>query len=166
MSWYAVYTKSRAEKKLAGELDKLGISNYLPLKKTERQWSDRKKQVEVPAINCYLFVNIEPTQKEVLFRQPHFVAFVRSFGEAAIIPDDQMDIMRRTVEGIEAFEIVATTILVGQKVKITSSPLEGIEGIITKTGGKGKLYISILTTGLSLVIDSEKITVEPICEID
>ena len=43
-----VYTKPRQEKKIANELTKIGIEAYCPGKVVERQWSDRKKKVEVP----------------------------------------------------------------------------------------------------------------------
>jgi len=57
--WYAVYTKSRTEKKLTGRLNEKGIESYLPLRKTLKQWSDRKKIVEEPLISSYVFVNIQ-----------------------------------------------------------------------------------------------------------
>ena len=43
--WYALYVKSRTEKKVAAELEKQGIINYLPLQKILKQWSDRRKWV-------------------------------------------------------------------------------------------------------------------------
>lgn len=42
--WYAVYTSSRAEKKVKIRLDEIGIVNYLPLKTEIRVWSDREKK--------------------------------------------------------------------------------------------------------------------------
>jgi len=62
--WFAAYTRSRNEKKVAGELEEQHIEYYLPLIKTIRQWSDRKKKVEVPLINSYIFVRI--IEKEYL----------------------------------------------------------------------------------------------------
>lgn len=160
MSWYAIYTKSRAEKKLSEELNKKGIANYLPLKKVLRQWSDRQKWVEMPAINCYLFVDIEPSQIEIIYAQNHFVSFVRSFGQNAIIPSEQIDIMRRTLECDVESTFEPSGMVVGQKVKIITPPLEGVEGIVSKVNGKKKLYITIETTGLSLVLSLDKFEFE------
>ena len=53
--WYAVYTKSRFEKKLYSELVNKGIECYLPLKSEKRQLSDRVKIVEEPLIRGYFF---------------------------------------------------------------------------------------------------------------
>ena len=56
--WYAIYVKSRHEKVIFSELQKKGIESSLPLMTTIRQWSDRKKKVEVPLFRSYLFVKI------------------------------------------------------------------------------------------------------------
>ena len=50
-AWYAVYTNSRAEKRVSDRLAEMGIETFLPLQKTLRQWSDRKKLVEKPLIS-------------------------------------------------------------------------------------------------------------------
>ncbi|HDO06779.1 MAG TPA: hypothetical protein ENG85_03760, partial [Bacteroidetes bacterium] len=60
--WYALYVRSRTEKKVAVELEGADIDFYLPLEKRLRQWSDRKKWVEEPLFRSYIFVHI--TQKE------------------------------------------------------------------------------------------------------
>ena len=67
MPWYVVYTKSKQEKKVAEGLKKLGIEAYCPLVTVMKQWSDRKKKVEVPLINSYVFVNIDERQRDDVF---------------------------------------------------------------------------------------------------
>ena len=44
-SWYAIYVKSRAEKKVALELEYNNIDYYLPLIKRLKQWSDRRGRI-------------------------------------------------------------------------------------------------------------------------
>ena len=160
MAWYAVYTRSRAEKKLAEKLELLGIESYLPIKRELRTWSDRKKWVELPAINGYLFVNIEDKQRDILYNIPHFVAFVRAFGEAAKIPPIQIELMRKTVAQNIPFTIEANALTVGRLVRILTPPFENIEGIITKTATRNRIYITLQGTDLSIVIDSDKFEVE------
>jgi transcription antitermination factor NusG len=41
--WYALYTRSRWEKKIHEALLEKGIESYLPLQKILKQWSDRRK---------------------------------------------------------------------------------------------------------------------------
>ena len=55
-NWHAIYVASRQEKKVLEALLNKKIEAYLPLIKTLRQWSDRKKLVEFPLMPGYVFV--------------------------------------------------------------------------------------------------------------
>jgi len=57
-NWYAVYTRPRAEKKVADALTKKKIENFSPINKVIRQWSDRKKIVYEPLFTSYVFVKV------------------------------------------------------------------------------------------------------------
>jgi transcription antitermination factor NusG len=54
--WYALYTKPRAEKLVHQRLIEVEIEAFLPLQKTIRIWSDRKKMIEKPLLSSYVFV--------------------------------------------------------------------------------------------------------------
>ena len=56
--WYAIFTKPRAEKKVHQRMLDNNIEAFLPLIKTVRQWTDRKKILHVPLISSYVFVNM------------------------------------------------------------------------------------------------------------
>ena len=45
--WYALYVKPRSEKKVATRLTNLGFEVCVPTQQVMRQWSDRKKKVEI-----------------------------------------------------------------------------------------------------------------------
>ena len=66
--WYAVYTNPRAEKQVHKRLIEAGIESFLPLQKTLRQWSDRKKVVEKPLISSYVFVKASFKQFATIFK--------------------------------------------------------------------------------------------------
>ena len=88
--WYALYTASRAEKKVKERFEKEDITHYLPLHEVTRVWSDRKKKVVVPVINGYIFVCITPDEMRKVKQIPGVVQFVRDKGAPAIIPESQM----------------------------------------------------------------------------
>ena len=56
--WFAVHARSRHEVKAAAELERAGVTTFLPLVSEVHRWSDRHKLVEVPLFPCYLFVCI------------------------------------------------------------------------------------------------------------
>ena len=53
--WYAIYTKPRAEKHVNQRLLEKGVETFLPLQKTYRIWSDRKKLVEISSASLISF---------------------------------------------------------------------------------------------------------------
>jgi transcription antitermination factor NusG len=159
-SWYALYTKSRAEKKAAEGLGKLGISNYLPLKRELRQWSDRKKWVDVPAISSYIFIKIDPSQYNTVFEVNGVVAYVSHKGKAVTIPEHEIIAMQRTIENKIAFNIESTRIKKGEEITVTSGPLKGIKGIVQNIQGSKKLFLNISNIGYTLVIDLNDAMIE------
>lgn len=58
--WYAIYTKSRFEKKVHRDLQQSKFQVFLPLVKEIKKWSDRIKTVSVPLL---------PSNKKKLLNQ-------------------------------------------------------------------------------------------------
>ncbi len=156
-SWYALYTKSRAEKKVYEDLKNQGIEVYLPLKREQRQWSDRKKWVEVPVISSYIFIKISPSQYRDVFNARGVVAYVSHKGKAVAIPEREIEAMRRTVENKLAFSVESDKLKKGETVTITSGPLKGIEGEVEEIQGTKKLYLRISHIGYMLVLNLDEV---------
>ncbi len=132
--WHAVYVSSRTEKKISENLINKGIEAYVPLVKTMRQWSDRKKMVEFPLLNGYVFVKINPAENDKVMQTKGIVNFVRSEGKIAIIRDIEIDRLKQLVElgyHLEANGI-STKYKEGDKIKINSGVLKGIEGYVVE----------------------------------
>ena len=157
-SWYALYTKSRAEKKALEELTKVGIEAYLPLKKVLRQWSDRKKWVEMPIISSYIFIKIAPADYQRVFDVRGIVAYVSYKGKACVIPESDILAMRRTIENQMEFSVETNTIKKGQLITVTSGPLEGIKGEVIDVQGTKKIILSICNIGYTLVVNLDDAT--------
>ena len=79
--WYAIYTKPRAEKLVNQRLLEEGVETFLPLQKTYRIWSDRKKLVEKPLLPSYLFVKTKTKNFHYVYRVPGIVKFVSFEGQ-------------------------------------------------------------------------------------
>ena len=56
--WHAVFTASRAEKKVRDRLEELGVECFLPVQTVLRQWTYRKSRVVVPVIAGLVFVRV------------------------------------------------------------------------------------------------------------
>jgi hypothetical protein len=93
LSWFAVQTKPRHEKKAAAELQEKGISAFLPLCSEKRQWSDRQRVVELPLFPQYVFVRIAQSlnTRVLVLRTNGITSFVGMRGMGIPIPDEQIE---------------------------------------------------------------------------
>lgn len=134
INWHALYVNSRAEKKIGEVLWAKNIEAYVPLIKTMRQWSDRKKIVEFPLINGYVFVRCMLNQYDQILKTKGVVNFVKSEGKIAIVRDVEIERLKQLVKlgyHLEALSI-NQVYKEGDRVKISSGALKGIEGFVTQ----------------------------------
>jgi len=150
--WYALYTKSRAEKKVLSDLKLLGMEVYLPLRKELRYWSDRKKWVELPIINSYIFVYLRLDEYRRVFECRGVVSYVTHKGKAVVIPEREIETMKRTVSSNLSFNVETNTIRKGHTITIASGPLKGITGEVTEVQGTRKFYMRLIHIGYTLVV--------------
>ncbi len=156
--WYALYTKSRAEKKVADLFKRDQVEFYLPLKKTLRQWSDRKKWVEEPLIHSYIFVRISEKEYYTILNTPGVVKYVTFEGKAAPIAEWQIEALQKVVANIDDYDLSTENYIKGHKVKITNGPMAGIIGEIIEVRGNKKLIIRIEPIGYSILLNLQKET--------
>ena len=154
--WFALYTKARAEKKINEELQEKGIEVYLPVRRELRQWSDRKKWIEVPIISSYIFVHIQKDDYRRVFESKGVLSYVSRKGKAVVIPDCEIEAMKRTVESNLTFNVEPKAIRKGQSITITSGPLKGITGKVTDIQGTKKLFLRISHIGYTLVVNLDE----------
>ena len=153
--WYALYTKSRQEKKVSEELQFNGIESYLPLVTTVKQWSDRKKKVEEPLIRSYVFVKSSEKEYYKILNTTGVVKYITFEGKAAPIPEWQIDAMKKMIDYNQPHYYSTQNFLKGEKIKITQGPLQGYEGeVVRDINGKKKVIIRISNIGYSLVIET------------
>jgi len=158
--WYAIYVRSRAEKRVAAELEENGIDAYLPLYKTIRQWSDRKKKVQIPLIRGYLFVFIKGREYFEVLKSEGVVSFVKFQGKPTSIPDWQIQNLRILLGSGEDFEFDVSDFGEGDFVQITAGVLKGLKGQIVKVRRKKKLLISLDALDYSFTVNIHPAMVE------
>ena len=129
MPWYVLYTKPRQEKKVTDTLNAIGIEAYCPLVTVVKQWSDRKKKVQIPLINSYVFVNIEEHHREAVFKVSGIVRYLFWLGKPAVVRAIEIEALQKSLEGVIAsFEVSA--IQKDTIYKIPEGPFQGFEGIV------------------------------------
>lgn len=152
MPWYALYTRSRNEKKVADQLEKKGVTVYCPLQEEVRQWSDRKKRVKVPVFRSYVFVHLDDYQQESLLvlETQGAVRFVWWQGKPGIVRDNEIEEIKQFLEEYKGADISTTEYRPGERIQIAGGPLKEKEGIIVDIQNK-KAILSIESLGVNLV---------------
>ena len=161
--WFALQTRARHEKVVAQRLSDKGVTTFLPLVAQVHRWSDRQKTVEMPLFTCYVFVKLvsrNDARVRVLLVDG-VLKFVGPRGQGTPIPDEQIDTIRTLVEeqlpyGYHPF------LKDGQRVRIRSGSLDGVEGILVSRSGERSLVISLDAIQRSLAVRIEGYDVEPI----
>jgi transcriptional antiterminator RfaH len=152
--WFAVYTRSRMEKKAVAEMNKMAITCFLPLHKVLRQWSDRKKWVEVPLFNSYVFVYITDKEYNAVLQVMGVVRFITFEGKAVAIPMPQIEAIRTYIEqGAPDYVAPEISLEAGANVEITRGAMAGLSGVLLNIQGKHRVKVEIDCVGKSLIID-------------
>ena len=152
--WHAVYVKSRAEKKALSDLQAKNIEAFLPIQKKLRQWSDRKKWVDMPLIPGYLFVKVSRKEYDLALQSNHIVTYVRFEGSAAVIPERQIDYLKLLLKQDNLnIEIIQEKLEPGQIIEVIAGPLIGIRGKLIQRNGKNKVAIELENIGHSALIE-------------
>ncbi len=143
-AWFALYTRSRFEKQVAEQLDRKRLPVFLPLRLEVHRWQDRYQKVEVPMFRGYLFAQFAPASAErtAILRTVGVVRIV-GFGQTyAEVPAEQIAALRRLADE-RALLHPHRYLRVGQRVKIASGALAGVEGILVRVKKQDRLVVAV-----------------------
>ncbi|MDQ1167524.1 UpxY family transcription antiterminator [Flavobacterium sp. SORGH_AS_0622] len=144
MNWYVVYTKPKWEKKVADKLSQLGIETYCPLITQVKQWSDRKKKIEVPLFNSYVFVQLSDSERNSVFQVAGVVRYLFWLGKPAIVKDQEIEIIKKSIKAPNISDVTVSAIQVGDKIKLESGAFSNQNAIVQEISNS--YYTLVLET--------------------
>ncbi len=127
-----LYTKPRNEKKVTGRLQDQGIEAYCPLIRTVRQWSDRKKKVQIPMFSGYVFVNVDEKERLLTLQDPGVMNFIFWLGKPAIIRDNEIEAIKKIATSGDEIKVEGGKFEKGKAVTIPDGPFKGMAGVVDK----------------------------------
>lgn len=154
--WYALYTRPRAEKQVYQRLVENHIETFLPLQKTYRMWSDRKKLVEKPLLSSYIFVKTKSRYFPAVYKVLGVVKFVTFEGHPASIPQKQIDNLRLLINSDEEIEISSEKFDKGDNVEVVAGALAGLTGELIRIGSKNRVVVRIDKLEQNLILKIPK----------
>ncbi|GAB4303659.1 MAG: UpxY family transcription antiterminator [Marinilabiliales bacterium] len=150
--WFPLYTRPRHERKAFENLKSFGFEAFLPTYKTLRQWSDRKKKVELPLFPSYCFVKIEEKKYIEPLKANGVVKYVWFNGKPIPVEDKVIESLQRVCKGDYKIEKTYNKFSSGQKIRIKYGQLKGIEGIYVNETNNFKLLIWVDAIGQGVYV--------------
>lgn len=155
--WLVFYTKSRHEKSVKEHLEKKGVEVFLPMQKTIRQWSDRKKKVEVVLFNSYIFVCETESSIPALLEVPGMAWNIRHNNKPALLHPNELELIRRFINtGLFIETISMDHFSAGDYVEILDGPLKGTSGILMQADEGEKFCVALDTIGQIIQVKIDK----------
>ncbi len=155
--WYVLYVKSRQEKYVDKALNNIGLTSYLPIVKKLRQWSDRKKIIEVPLFSSYVFVYSKDQES---FQKPLSVdgvcCYIKFGKDYAKVRDYEIENIKSFLN-IDLNDVEVSNVpLIGSSVKVEYGPLAGLDCEVLQVKNKSKVIVEIksINTNITATIPS------------
>lgn len=152
-TWIALYTRPRWEKSVASQLCKTGIHTYVPVRREVRQWTDRKKSIEVPLLPSYVLVQLDPAHYQRVFQADGIIRVITFHRKVAVIRQSEIDLLRRIEDTTESISISSNLFRTNQEVRITSGAFAGFHGKIVRADGTCRVALEIQELSCAFVVE-------------
>lgn len=150
-NWYALFVRSNQEKRVAARLEFRGVEHFLPCYLSERQWKDRRVQLERPLFPGYVFVRLAPRDRMHVLTVPNVVNLVGTRSEPSIIPEEEITWIREGVtQGCAEPHPVVDT---GARVVVVRGTLEGLQGTLLRAQNGARVLVSIDSIAQAFVVN-------------
>jgi transcription antitermination factor NusG len=150
--WYAVYTYPRHEKTVAEQLELKSVEAFLPTFVTENRWKDRRVRIQNPVFPGYVFTRINLSERNKVLAVTGVVRMLSFNGKPAPIDDSEIEAVKfclergATLEPHPFFEV-------GERVRVRSGMLEGLEGLVSRCKNERRLIIPISLINQSVAVE-------------
>jgi transcription antitermination factor NusG len=157
--WFAVYTVSRHEKRVAEHFERRAIDHYLPLYCSARKWKDGSKvTLSLPLFPGYVFVHIQRAERVPVLEVPGVLWVVGSSGSHPTpLPEFEIETLRAALDPfhVEPYP----TLTAGQRVRIRSGALAGIQGVVVrqKSGFRVVITLELIMQSIAVEVDADNL---------
>ena len=159
--WYAAYTSANHEKRVAEQLGVRNVEHFLPLYASVRRWKDRRVTLQLPLFPGYVFVRMALRDRLKVQQVPGLARLVGFNGEPVPLEDQEVACLRRALSaGLKTAPHPYLTF--GRRVRITTGPLAGREGILRRRNSSLRVVLSLELIQRSILVDVSAESIEPV----
>jgi transcription antitermination factor NusG len=159
--WFAIVVKPRFDKAVARALEAKGYETLVPMYRKYHTYGKRSKLSELPLFPGYVCCRFDAHTMLPILSTPGVVSVVGIRSVPMPLSETEINSLQAAINAhlpVEPFPYLN----VGQRVRITSGVLAGLEGIVLGPKPKLRLVLSItlLQRSVLLEIDRDQVMVE------
>ena len=133
--WMVLYTKPNASRNLTKQLHAANIEAYCPTRTEIRQWSDRKKKVQVPVLPSMILVKLKESERSLVFEFSGAIRYLFWQRKPAKVSEEEIKALRDSLEKPNVVNTEIETLKPGQDIDLSELGFEGQQGKIKYVSG-------------------------------
>lgn len=160
-NWFALQVRTRWESSTSVLLAGKGYRTFLPTFKQRKRWRGSMREVCSPLFPGYVFCHFDALNRLPILVTPGVLAVV---GRGRVpVPVDEAEIA--AIESVVSSGVTAEPwpyLEIGQRVRIDSDALQGVEGILMNFKGRHRIVVSVSLLRRSVALDIDRSYVTPL----
>ena len=159
--WFALQVRTRWESSTAVLLSGKGYQTLLPTFKARKRWNGKLREVSTPLFPGYVFCQFDAQKRLPILITPGVLSVV---GRGRVpLPVDDTEMTAIQTIASSGFRAEPWPYLeVGQKIRIESDSLMGLEGILINFKGNHRLVVSVTLLRRSVALEIDRSCVRPV----
>jgi transcription antitermination factor NusG len=159
--WFALQVRTRWESSTAVLLSGKGYQTLLPTYQTKKRWNGKFKQISAPLFPGYVFCQFDALNRLPILVTPGVMAVVGRGRVPFPVNDSEIAAIQTIVSS--GFHAEPWPYLeVGQRIRIESDSLNGLEGILINFKGNNRIVVSVSLLRRSVALEIDRDCVRPV----
>jgi transcription antitermination factor NusG len=161
LKWFALQVRTRWESSTAVLLSGKGYQAFLPTFKARKRWNGKFREVNAPLFPGYVFCQFDAQKRLPILVTPGVLAVVGRGKVPLPVDDDEISAIQTVVSS--GFRAEPWPYLeVGQRIRIESDALSGLEGILINFKGNQRIVVSVTLLRRSVALEIDRSCVKPV----
>ena len=159
--WFALQVRTRWENSTVVLLSGKGYQTLLPTYQMKKRWNGRLRQLNAPLFPGYVFCQFDALNRLPILVTPGVIAVVGR-GRVPVPVDDAEIAAIQTLVSSGLHAEPWPYLEIGQKIRIESGALNGLEGVMTNFKGNHRIVVSVSLLRRSVALEIDRICVSPL----
>ena len=161
LRWFALQVRTRWESSTAVLLSGKGYQTLLPTYQVRKRWNGKVKQASAPLFPGYVFCQFDSLKRLPILITPGVISVVGRGRVPFPVNDGEITAIQMIVTS--GFQAEPWPYLeVGQKIRIESESLNGLEGILIQFKGNNRIVVSVSLLRRSVALEIDRDCVRPV----